>query len=64
MARVVSPDRVLSAPVSILSNFYRQEFMRHRECLAQQREFWRHGEAGEGIHRYTLSESLENKNKA
>ena len=40
MARVVSPNRVLSAPVSILSNFYRQEFMRHRECLARQREFF------------------------
>ncbi len=40
MARVVSPNRVLSAPVSILSDFYRQEFMRHRECLAQQREFF------------------------
>ena len=40
MARVVSPNRVLSAPVSLLSDFYRQEFMRHRECLAQQREFF------------------------
>ena len=40
MARVVSPDRVLSAPVSLLSDFYRQEFMRHRECLAQQREYF------------------------
>jgi hypothetical protein len=40
MARVVRPDRVLSAPVGILSDFYRKEFMRHRECLAQQREFF------------------------
>ena len=40
MARVVSPDRVLSAPVSLLSDFYRQEFIRHRECLARQREYF------------------------
>lgn len=40
MARVVSPDRVLSAPVSIVSDFYRQEFIRHRECLKQQREYF------------------------
>ena len=40
MARVVSPDRVLSVPVSVLSDFYRQEFIRHRECLAQQREYF------------------------
>ena len=40
MARVVSPDRVLSVHVSVLSDFYRQEFIRHRECLAQQREYF------------------------
>jgi hypothetical protein len=40
MARVVSPNRVLSVPVSVLSDFYRQEFTRHRECLAQQREYF------------------------
>jgi len=40
MARVVSPDRVLSAPVSILSDFYREEIIRHRECLKQQREYF------------------------
>jgi hypothetical protein len=40
MARVVSPGRVLSVPVSVLSDFYRQEFIRHRECLAQQREYF------------------------
>ena len=40
MARVVSPDRVLSAPVSLPSDFYRQEFIRHRECLARQREYF------------------------
>jgi hypothetical protein len=40
MTRVVSPNRVLSVPVSVLSDFYRQEFIRHRECLAQQREYF------------------------
>lgn len=40
MARVVSPDRVLSATVSIVSDFYREEFIRHRECLKQQREYF------------------------
>jgi hypothetical protein len=40
MARVVSPDRVLSVPVSLPSDFYREEFIRHRECLAQQREYF------------------------
>ena len=40
MARVVSPERVLSAPVSLPSDFYRQEFIRHRECLAMQREYF------------------------
>ena len=40
MARVVSPDRVLSAPVSLPTDFYRQEFIRHRECLARQREYF------------------------
>src|SRR5689334_12382519 len=40
MARVVSPVRVLSAPVSLLSDFYREEFLKHRECLARQREYY------------------------
>lgn len=40
MARVVSPGRVLSAPVSLTSDFYREEFNRHRECLRRQREFF------------------------
>lgn len=43
MARVVSPDRVLSAPVSLPSDFYREEFIRHRECLARQREYFSEG---------------------
>jgi hypothetical protein len=40
MARVVSPDRVLSVPVSLPSDFYREEFIRHRECLKRQREYF------------------------
>jgi hypothetical protein len=40
MARVVSPNRVLSGPVHGASDFYREEFIRHRECLARQREYF------------------------
>lgn len=40
MARVVSPGRVLSVPVSFPTDFYREEFNRHRECLALQREYF------------------------
>jgi hypothetical protein len=40
MARVVSPDRVFSVPVSLPTDFYREELIRHRECLAQQREYF------------------------
>jgi hypothetical protein len=39
MARVVGPDRVSSAHV-LLTDFYRQEFLKHREWLAQQREYY------------------------
>jgi hypothetical protein len=38
MARFVSPDRVSSA--AFLSGFYREEFLKHRACLAQQREYY------------------------
>ncbi len=38
MARIVSPDRISGVPV--LADFYRQEFLKHRECLAQQREYY------------------------
>ena len=38
MARVVSPNRVSSVPV--LTDFYREEFLKHRERLAQQREYY------------------------
>jgi hypothetical protein len=40
MARLVSPDRPSSAPVTLPSDFYREEFMRHRACLAAQREYF------------------------
>jgi hypothetical protein len=40
MARFVSPDRVSSAPVTLLTDFYREEFLKHRECLARQREYY------------------------
>ncbi len=40
MARVVSPNRVLNAPVGLVSDLYRDEFIRHRECLARQREYF------------------------
>jgi hypothetical protein len=38
MARFVSPVGVSSAPV--LTDFYRAEFLRHRECLERQREYY------------------------
>jgi hypothetical protein len=40
MARVVSPVRVLSAPVTTHADFYRAEFTKHRQCLAAQREYF------------------------
>ena len=39
MARV-SPDRVSSVIVNVPAEFYRNEFIRHRECLARQREYF------------------------
>jgi hypothetical protein len=39
MARFVSAERVLSADLP-LTDFYRAEFIRHRECLAAQREYF------------------------
>lgn len=39
MARV-NPARVSNASVSVLSDFYRSEFLKHRECLALQREYF------------------------
>jgi hypothetical protein len=40
MASVVSPARILSAPVTAHTDFYRAEFTRHRQCLAAQREYF------------------------
>ena len=40
MARTVSSVRLSSVHVSVPADFYRQEFMRHRECLARQREYF------------------------
>jgi hypothetical protein len=47
MARVVSPARILSAPITPVAttttthtDFYRAEFTRHRECLAALREYF------------------------
>ena len=39
MARV-NPTRVSSASVPVLSDFYRREFIKHRECLALQKEYF------------------------
>ena len=38
MARLV-PARMSSAPVP-MTDFYREEFLKHRQCLAQQREYY------------------------
>jgi hypothetical protein len=40
MARVARLSGVASSPASGPTDFYRQEFLRHRECLAQQREYF------------------------
>ena len=38
MARLV-PARISSAPV-LMADFYREEFLKHRQCLAKQREYY------------------------
>ena len=40
MARVVSPVRVSNAPVTLQTDIYREEFLKHRACLARQREYY------------------------
>lgn len=40
MARFVSPNGVSGAVFHFGSDFYREEFIRHRECLAAQREYF------------------------
>jgi hypothetical protein len=43
MARIVSSGRLSSSHVSVPADFYRQEFMKHRECLERQREYFSEG---------------------
>lgn len=40
MPLVVSTEGFLNAPVHAPTDFYRAEFIRHRECLAAQREYF------------------------
>jgi hypothetical protein len=40
MASVAPLSGVASNPVSGPTDFFRQEFLRHRECLARQREYF------------------------
>lgn len=39
MARV-SPTRGSSGPLCLPADFYREEFLKHRKCLALQREYF------------------------
>jgi hypothetical protein len=43
MARIVNSGRLLGGHVSVPADFYRQEFIKHRECLARQREYFSEG---------------------
>jgi hypothetical protein len=40
MARIVGSGKLASDSLFGPADFYRQEFIRHRECLAQQREYF------------------------
>jgi hypothetical protein len=40
MARFGSPDAVSIGPARAPADFYREEFLRHRACLAAQREYF------------------------
>lgn len=42
MARSISPAGVPSSRVNVpsASDFYREEFIKHRKCLAEQREYF------------------------
>ena len=40
MARSLSPTRVPCTRLTVPADFYREEFIRHRQCLAQQREYF------------------------
>jgi hypothetical protein len=43
MARFVSPAGISNASAEPLTDFYRQEFLKHRRCLAAQREYFSEG---------------------
>ena len=43
MARFVSTAGISPASFSCLADFYRQELLRHRQCLAEQREYFSEG---------------------
>jgi hypothetical protein len=40
MARMTNPARVPTTRVNVPADFYREEFIRHRKCLALQREYF------------------------
>jgi hypothetical protein len=40
VARSISPTGVPSSRVTVPSDFYREEFIKHRKCLAEQREYF------------------------
>jgi hypothetical protein len=40
MARSLGPARLPNTRVNLPAEFYREEFIRHRQCLAQQREYF------------------------
>ena len=40
MARFVNPLGISSAPAPVSTDFYRQELIKHRQCLAAQREYF------------------------
>jgi hypothetical protein len=42
MARLADPSGLVSSPVRVQvpADFYREEFIRHRQCLAAQREYF------------------------
>lgn len=40
MARLTNPARVPTTRVNVPTDFYREEFIRHRQCLARQREYF------------------------
>jgi hypothetical protein len=43
MARFVSPAGISKSSPAPLTDFYREEFLKHRKCLAAQREYFSEG---------------------